>query len=364
MAIRKMGTSEYEVDISMGTDVKTGKRKRTVRRNIKTLKEAKEIELELLSLYNIGVDVTDNQLTRNVIEQYLEQSQIYDKQSTHVKKCNVFDNHITYYFGNYRIRNITKQEVREFKDSLSRLDISNNYKRYIFTSLKTFFNYCMKQELIYKNPTITIDNFKKEKVVMKFWTINEFKNFISTVDNKIYYTLFYLMYFTGIRRGEALALRWEDIDFYSSKLHITKTCTHVHKQGYVITKPKTSGSNRIIHINDKLQKVLEEYKSYMNSKGLNIHDTMLFRVNGNIIPKTTLDRNFNKYIEISDVKKIRVHDFRHSHVALLIHLKQDILSISKRLGHSDVSITLNNYGHLYDEADKKMANKLDEIVIL
>lgn len=79
--------------------------------------------------------------------------------------------------------------------------------------------------------------------------------------------------------------------------------------------------------------------------------------------KTTLDRNFNKYIEILDVKKIRVHDFRHSHVALLIHLKQDILSISKRLGHSDVSITLNNYGYLYDEADKKVASVLDELYI-
>ncbi len=64
------------------------------------------------------------------------------------------------------------------------------------------------------------------------------------------------MYFTGIRRGEVLALTWEDIDFYSSKLHITKSCSHVHKQGYVITKPKTNESNRIMHLNDKLLKVL------------------------------------------------------------------------------------------------------------
>lgn len=78
--------------------------------------------------------------------------------------------------------------------------------------------------------------------------------------------------------------------------------------------------------------------------------------------KTTLDRNFNKYIEILDVKKIRVHDFRHSHVALLIHLKQDILSISKRLGHSDASITLNVYGHLYNDKDRGLAEKVESVV--
>lgn len=363
MSIRKDKNNDYIVDISAGINLKTGKRKRIVRRGIKTYKEAKEILNEITNLENQGIDVTDNPSTKKVIEDYLEHSKMYDKPSTYEKKCNIFRNHITEYFKKFRIKDITKKEVAEFRNLLAQQDISNNYKRYILTALKTFFNYCMKQELIYKNPTVTIDNFKKEKVTMKFWTINEFKDFIANVDNKIYYTLFYLMYFTGIRRGEALALTWEDIDFYSSKLHITKTCSHVHKQGYVITKPKTNESNRIIHLNDKLLKVLEEYKSYIELKGLNLCDTMLFRINGNIIPKTTIDRNFNNYINVSDVKKIRVHDFRHSHVALLIHLKQDILSISKRLGHSDVSITLNNYGHLYDEADKKVASILDNILI-
>lgn len=361
MSIRKDKNNDYIVDISAGINLKTGKRKRIVRRGIKTYKEAKEVLNEITNLENQVIDVTDNPSITKVIEDYLEHSRMYDKPSTYEKKCNIFRNHISKYFKKFRIRDVTKKEVAEFRNLLAEHDISNNYKRYILTALKTFFNYCMKQELIYKNPAITVDNFKKEKITMKFWTINEFKNFIENVDDKIYYTFFYLMYFTGIRRGEALALTWEDIDFYSSKLHITKTCTHVHKQGYVITKPKTSESNRIIHLNNKLLSVLEEYKLHVVSEGLNLHDTRLFRVNDNILPKTTLDRNFNKYIEISNVKKIRVHDFRHSHVALLIHLKQDILSISKRLGHSDVSITLNNYGHLYDEADKKVANVLDRV---
>ncbi len=99
---------------------------------------------------------------------------MYDKPSTYEKKCNIFRNHITFLFISLE----SKILVSEFRNLLAQQDISNNYKRYILTALKTFFNYCMKQKLIHKNPLITIDNFKKKKVTMKFWTINEFRGFI------------------------------------------------------------------------------------------------------------------------------------------------------------------------------------------
>ncbi|MFV0424775.1 MAG: tyrosine-type recombinase/integrase [Bacilli bacterium] len=288
---------------------------------------------------------------------------MYDKPSTYEKKCNIFRNHITEHFKKFRIRDITKKEVAEFRNLLAQQDISNNYKRYILTALKTFFNYCMKQELIYKNPSITIDNFKKEKVTMKFWTINEFKGFIENVDNKIYYTLFYLMYFTGIRSGEALALTWNDIDLKKKWIKINKSCSYIVRIGYVISKPKTESSIRHVMINNKLVDNLASYKEKCRNDFVHFDDaSYVFSYNNDIFAKTKIDRKFTEYTKKANLPKIRIHDLGHSHVALLIHTKEDILAIKKRLGHTDVGITLNVYGHLYDSKDREIADKLDYII--
>ncbi len=359
MAIRKTKNKDYIVEVSLGFDVKTQSRKRVVRKGIKTLQEAKSLEREIYNLNEEGIYYNDNSKALDVINDYLKYSKQYDKPSSYAKKCNVFDNHITNFFENVKIRDITKYDILDFKELLSCKSISNNYKRYVFTALKTFFNYCLNHEIIVKNPAVAIDNFKKEKVIMQFWTINEFKQFISCVDDIKYKCLFNLLYFTGIRRGEALALTWNDIDLDNNKLHITKTCSHVHKQGYVTTRPKTEDSIRVIQINNKLVELLNDLKQSFNY----LDTDSIFVTNNKLFSKTTIDRRFGEYVKESQVKKIRIHDFRHSHVALLIHLEQDVLSIAKRLGHSDVGITLNNYGHLYDSADKRIADKLETICI-
>ncbi len=110
MSIRKDKINDYIVDISAGVNQKTGKRKRIVKRGIKTYKEAKEVLNEITNLENQGIDVTDNQSVKKVIEDYLEHSKIYDKPSTYEKKCNIFRNHITKHFKKFRIKDITKKK--------------------------------------------------------------------------------------------------------------------------------------------------------------------------------------------------------------------------------------------------------------
>ncbi len=360
MPIKKMNDGTYKVDVSLGYNIATKKRERTTRRGIETLKEAKKIERELLNKNDSKGNVIGVK-AKQVIKEYLEHSKKEDKASSLLKKDNVFKNYITPFFKDIKINDMTIVHAKKFKEDLICKYVSNNYKRYIFTMMSSFLNYAVKYNYLTKNPLKQIDNFKKEKITMQYWTLSEFNRFIKTVDEIEYKTIFWLLYYTGMRKGEAFALTLKDIDFNNKTIDINKTCSYVTGKGYIVTSPKTIESKRLIYINDKTIDILKEYIIYISNQYKFNNDTPLFSINGVRIPKETIRRNFKRYQHLAGVKDIRLHDLRHSHVALLIYLGQDALSIKKRLGHSDIGITLNTYGHLYDDAEKKLASKLDEV---
>lgn len=360
MPVKKMKNGTYKVDVSLGLNPLTKKRERTTRRGIKTLREAKEIERDLLYKNDNQENIIGVKAIK-VIEEYLKYSKKTDKASSHLKKANVFKNYITPFLNNIKLNELTVVHARKFKESLISRYISNNYKRYILTMMSSFLNYAVKYNYLNKNPMKQIENFKKEKVTMQYWTLSEFNTFIKKVDDIIYKTIFWVLYYTGMRKGEALALTPNDIDLNKKTISINKTCSYVTGKGYIVTTPKTIESNRTIYINKKTVDILQEYINYISNQYQFNNNTPLFSINGELIPKETLRRNFKYYQYKAGVKDIRLHDLRHSHVALLIYLGQDSLTIKKRLGHSDITITLNTYGHLYDDAQKKLANKLDEI---
>lgn len=360
MPIKKMNNGTYKVDVSLGLNKITNKRERTTRRGIATLKEAKDVERDLLNKRDLNENVIGIKAIK-VINDYLEYSRNFDKPSSHLKKTNVFKNYITPFLLNIKLNDFNLSYAQKFKESLLGLYISNNYKRYIIAMMSSFFNYAVKHDYINKNPMKQIDNFKKEKVTMSYWTLSEFNTFIKWVDDVMYKTMFWILYYTGMRKGELLALTLKDIDLINNTININKSCSYVTGKGYILSTPKTTESKRVIYINKKTVVVINEYINYIKEQYSFDNTTPLFSINGELVPKETLRRNFKYYQRLAGLPDIRIHDLRHSHVALLIYLGQDSLSIKKRLGHSDITITLNTYGHLYDDAQKELANKLDEI---
>ena len=359
MAIKKILNNKYKVDISMGKDSITKKRKRFIKSNIETYSKAKKIEAE--SMERMAKKSSEMSLKELYI-MYLEKQKSYLKENSIIKKDNIFRNHIKDFFYSKKIQDITVRDIEDYKLYLSNKDISNNYKRQVLIALKTFFNYLVKYDYIDHNIFNKVDNFKKEKVVMKFWTINEFNLFIEKVDDIILFTFFNVLFYTGMRKGEALALKWTDIDFLNKRIYIDKSCSYITGKGYVTSKPKTNNSIRYIFIHDYLIDVLKDLYEYKLKTEPNFKDSdYVFGINNELLSKSTITRYFRTYTNQAGVKQIRIHDLRHSHVALLIHLKQDPLVIKKRLGHSDIAITLNVYGHLYDEKDREVIDILDEV---
>ena len=188
------------------------------------------------------------------------------------------------------------------------------------------------------------NELKKE---MLYYTKEEFNKFINCESDIKWICFFSTLFYCGLRQGEALALNWNNIDFNTKSLKITKILANKIKgQKYTILPPKTKGSYKTIPIPpnlfNKFKELLEEQKKYSNFS----YDWFIF---GNVFPlaTTTIQARRDKLCNLSNVKKIRIYDFRHSCASLLINNGANINLVARFLGHDNIATTLNTYSHFY-----------------
>lgn len=187
---------------------------------------------------------------------------------------------------------------------------------------------------------------------MNFWTKEEFDKFIDAIMNKQQsYMAFMTLFWTGIRIGELLALNVADVDFEKRTISITKSYQRMGGRD-VITEPKTPKSKRVIAIPQFLVVDLQDYVNSMY--GVQGEDRLF------PITKYYLEHEMQRGIKESGVKRIRIHDLRHSHASLLVEMGFSPLEIANRLGHEKIETTLNTYSHLYPDKREQLADRLDK----
>lgn len=176
--------------------------------------------------------------------------------------------------------------------------------------LLAIFNFAVKYYNLPFNPVARVGSIGKNKgTSMDFWTLEEYKQFIACVDEPIYKMIFELLFFTGLRCGELLALTYNDINIKKGILTVNKNLAKV-KGKTIIQTPKTANSRRKITLPRFVVEHLQEYVKLLY--GYKPSDRLF------LVDKYALSRMMNKYSELSGVKKIRMHDLRHSHASLLI----------------------------------------------
>lgn len=189
---------------------------------------------------------------------------------------------------------------------------------------------------------------------MLFWTKEEYLKFIDEVKDKpVSYYAFQILYWCGLRLGELLALTPADINLDKNVIHITKSYQRI-KGKDVITDPKTPKSRGDVVIPDFLSKELEEYMSKLY--GITSKDRLFH------ITKTYLNHEMGRGAKKANVKRIRIHDLRHSHVSLLINMGFTAVTIGNRVGHESSDITYR-YAHMFPSEQKQMASMLNEAFI-
>ncbi|MGL5050614.1 MAG: tyrosine-type recombinase/integrase [Fusobacteriaceae bacterium] len=327
-----------------------GEKKQTFKRGFRTKKEALEYERSFLTSCDANITTTFEEMCKL----YLNDIEARVKASTSNLRNIILTQRILPYFKNKKLSEITANEVRLFQNLLMKeTEYSGTYLRLINSTLTAVFNYAVKFHKLESNPVTKAGTIGKTKVEISIWTIDEFKKVSAAAEKRIdIFTMLNILFFTGVRIGELLALQYSDIDFYKKCIKINKTLTRTAGVD-VVTSPKTSSSVREIMINDSLLKIIEKYCEKIYSLKLS---TRLF-----LLHRTNISKQIKKFATEVGVKEIRTHDLRHSHASLLIHLGVNPLAISKRLGHERVDTTLNVYSHLYPDSSEKIIALLDEV---
>ena len=192
----------------------------------------------------------------------------------------------------------------------------------------------------------------EERKEMLFWTKEEYQKFSEEMmDKPVSYYAFQMLYWTGIREGELLALTPADFDFERGTVKISKTYQRL-KGKDVITSPKTKKSNRTIQMPDFLCAEMQEF--FGMQYGLKKKDRIF------TVTKNYLHREMDRGAKAAGVKRIRIHDLRHSHISLLIDMGFSAGAIADRVGHESIEITYR-YAHLFPSKQKEMASKLDDL---
>lgn len=326
-----------------------GKTKQIKRRGFESRDEARKAEADVILNYD-EID-EENPTFKFVANEYKEWYKKRRKQSSYRKIEGIIDHHLIPEFGKKKMNEIRNRDITRFQNKLIG-DLAIATAKRIHAALSSVFNYAIRQEYAKNNPASVVGNIDMEEDKrVDYWTLEEFKEFMTVVDNELYYALFMTLYYSGMRKGEALALTWKDIDFEDSKIDINKTVYN-----NVVTTPKTTSSTRTIDMPNHVMTLLKELKLKIKPK---IGYVVFGEFYGHM-SQTTLDRYFKKYKDDSGVKQIRLHDFRHSHASYLINLGTIPSLVAKRLGHGDVSTTLNTYSHLYPTTEKETVSKMED----
>jgi len=280
--------------------------------------------------------------------------------STLDNKRFVFDLKIKPYLGEKPMNEVTPPDVRKWQNELMSAEQKDG-KKYSPTYLKTvnnqltaLFNYAVKYYGLRENPCHKAGSMgKKNADEMKFWTTDEYKKFRESVrDKNRSYMAFQLLYYTGMRIGELMALTRADVDLEAGTVTVSKSYNRLNGED-IISPPKTPKSNRVITIPDFL---CDELQGYMAQ----LYD---MQESDRLFPFTKyfLEHEMQRGSKASGVKRIRLHDLRHSHASLLIELGFSPLLIADRLGHEKVETTLNTYSHLWPHKQNEVSDKLQEL---
>ena len=325
-----------------------GKRRKSTKRGFATKREAEEWLRNFLITQKADFDMKFEDFWK----MYCADMETRLREHTMRTKKYIVELKILPYFGNKRVNDITAADIRQWQNELIKTGYSPTYLKTINNQLSAIFNYAVRYYDLKSNPCAKAGSMGKSKAEeMDFWTGEEFRKFIDSVMNKrLSYMAFMTMYWTGMRMGELLALNPKDVDIEKKTISITKSYQRLGKKD-VITPPKTPKSKRVITIPEFLA---ADIKDYMDSLYDLQEDDRLFP-----ITKYYLEHEMQRGIKESGVKRIRVHDLRHSHASMLIELGFSPLEIANRLGHEKVETTLNTYAHLYPNKQTKLAERLD-----
>ena len=337
----------------------TGTSKKKMARGFKTKRDAQQFETDFKARKNGCLDMK----MKDFFVIYTEERFPRLKEVTRETKTYIIRDKILPYFGEMKLNEISSNTIIKWQNEMlsyrapNGKPFSKSYLKKLHDELNAIFNYAVRYYKLSSNPASIAGNFGSDnEIKMDFWTNEDYLKFSDQIKkDPPYYYFFQVLYWLGVREGEALALTKDDFDFEKKTVIINKTFQILKNGKEITTPPKTHKSVRIISVPDFLCDEMNEYFRMIPDE---YGETRIFFM----LNKSVLGKYIKKEAEKAGVKKIRVHDLRHSHVSLLINMGYSAVAIAERMGHESIHITYR-YAHLFPTIQQDMANKLNNLYL-
>lgn len=331
----------------------TGTKRKKLKRGFERKRDALEWERKFLLQKSADLNMTFGAF----VEIYYADKQDRIREHTWIAKRNIIETKLLPYFKDRMISEIEPRDIIAWQNTMMKQRKADGkpyapgYLKTIHAEISSIFNHAVRYYQLQSNPAAVAGNMGHEShQEMLFWTKEEYLKFAAEMmDKPAMYYAFEVLYWCGIRLGELLALTASDFNFERQTLTISKSLQNI-KGNIIITPPKTPKSNRTIKIP---QFLVDEMQDYIKSLyGLEPDDRIF------PISKAYLHHEMNRGAKAAGVKRIRIHDLRHSHVSLLIEMGFSAVAIAERVGHESIDITYR-YAHLFPTKQTEMANRLN-----
>lgn len=332
----------------------------------KTKKEAEKHLVDLKSSINnnkfiVSKDIT---LVGRCIEYINDESKNLSL-NTKVVRESMIRRTIEPFFKDTKLKDVTPKLLQDYANKVfSQYSKTSSTHRLSF--VKAVLNEAYRLREIQDNPCHFIKTPKsttETRKVPQVFTREEIKEVIEKIEGENIEIPILLMLTLGLRAGEACALRWKDIDFENKIVRIEQTLVSVN--GVSFKEPKTEGSKRVISIPDELVLKLKKARSTHNKYklvGIIEHDLVCINNSLNVVVPRVLISNWYRFLDKHNIRRIRLHDLRHTHATILVLAGVDFKTISNRLGHSDIKMTMNRYSHVLEEMDRKASKNISNLM--
>lgn len=273
-------------------------------------------------------------------------------------------------FSHMKIQDIDHIQINTYLEKLEGRNLSSSTLIRHYNILNSIFKLAVRNETIKKNPVEKVPRpsvTHKEGDVYTSEELQELYRLLNKEENQQQALIVKLALMTGMRKGEILALQWKDLDFEKTIIHVRHSLSHTKEEGYILKEPKTKRSIRKVAPPEKLMQDLKNHQSQKVEDRANAQElweggTYFFVFSSDLgkpLYPNAPDRWLRRFFQRTGFKKVRFHDLRHTSATTLIN-KANMHTISKRLGHTNITTTMNQYGHYLEEADKEIAQLFNE----
>lgn len=369
--LKRMERKKWRIAIELGEDPKTGRRKRKYKTVNGTKKEAQKIMLEMVNKYENGdfhkvEDITVKEFFIKWLKEYCKNNVA---KNTYRDYEGVMKNHVIPDLGNLKLRDLQARHIIKYQNEKlenGRLDGSGGLSKRTVQNHHRIMSEALKHAVypykyIESNPCNGVKAPSPSKPDVNPFSDKEKETILKEIKNDLFlYSIVYIDLYTGLRRGEILAIKWEDINFKEQGIYIQRSVVELRGEGLNFKKPKNESSIRNIYIDKDIIKLLKKLKKHHLK--INHEKNLVFTFeDGSIIRPDYITKKFKKILCKLGIRNHRFHDLRHTHATDLLKAGVNPKIVQERLGHHDIAVTLDIYSHVIPSMQENAIKKLKKL---